>query len=130
MSFTVNIVERPGYLHFKVTGTNTEENVRGYLQQIHETCVARNCSAILVEENLEGPTLSTLQIFQIASEGSVRSRFLVRRAAYVDINPEHAPADTQFVETVAVNRGMNVRVFATVPEAEAWLSSSAQAQPA
>ena len=128
MPFTLTILDKPGYLHFKVAGENTEENVRDYLRQIHDTCVARNCTMLLVEENLNGPNLSTLQMFQLAAEGSARSRSILRRVAYVDTNPEHAAADTQFVETVAVNRGMNVRAFATVPEAEAWLTSATRSQ--
>jgi hypothetical protein len=39
----------------------------------------------------------------------------------VDTNPEHSAADNRFIEDVAVNRGMNVRAFATVGEAEEWL---------
>jgi hypothetical protein len=41
--------------------------------------------------------------------------------AYVDINPEHDLGEMKFSENVAVNRGISVRVFATVQEAEAWL---------
>ena len=122
MAFDLSIIERPGYLHFKVTGENSEASVRGYLQKIHETCVARQCTVALVEEHLRGPNLNTLQMFQIASEGSVRSRAIVQKIAYVDTNPEHAFEDTQFVEDVAVNRGMNVRAFRTVSDAEKWLS--------
>lgn len=124
MAFDLTIVERPGYLHFKVTGENSEAAVRGYLQKIHETCVARQCTTALVEEHLRGPNLNTLQMFQIASEGSERSRSIVRKIAYVDTNPEHAFEDTKFVEDVAVNRGMNVRTFETVAEAERWLKGS------
>ncbi len=124
MTYHMSTLERPGYLHFKVTGDNSADNVRDYLQAIHDACVERKCSVLLVEEHLDGPNLSTLQMFQIASEGSVRSRSVVKRAAYVDTNREHAAADTQFVETVAVNRGMNVRAFATVAEAEAWLTAA------
>ncbi len=65
------------------------------------------------------------QMFQIANEGSQRSRTLIRKIAYVDTNPEHDFADTKFVEDVAVNRGMNVRAFRTVGEAEAWLNERA-----
>ena len=43
------------------------------------------------------------------------------RIAYVDVNPEHPTAHMQFAETVAVNRGMNIRMFATVAEAEEWV---------
>ncbi|HVP73108.1 MAG TPA: hypothetical protein VMS30_05170 [Phycisphaerales bacterium] len=126
MTFTLSIIERPGYLHFKVTGENSEASVRGYLQKVHDTCIARQCPTILVEENLRGPTLGTLPMFRIASEGSVRSRLIVRKIAYVDTNPEHAFEDTKFVEDVAVNRGMNVRAFETVAEAEQWLMQEGQ----
>jgi hypothetical protein len=47
----------------------------------------------------------------------------VRRVAYVDLNPEHSAANMEFAKTVAGNRGLDVRVFATVAEAEAWLRS-------
>lgn len=121
MAFQLAIVERPGYLHFKVTGENSEQAVRDYLFRVHTTCVERKCEAILVEEHLTGPNPGTLQMFQIASEGAARSRLLIKRVAYVDTNPEHPADDTKFVENVAVNRGMNVRVFATVAQAERWL---------
>ena len=114
MAFKLTILERPGYLHFKVTGVNSAAAVRGYLQQVHDTCVARECTVALVEEHLDGPNLNTLQMFQLANEGSVRSRTVVRKIAYVDTNAEHAFEDTKFVENVAVNRGMNVRAFQTV----------------
>ena len=120
MTFTLSINERPDYLHFKVTGENSEASVRGYLQKAHDMCIARQRQRPLVEEHLRGLQLGTLQMFQIASEGSVRSRSIVRKIAYVDTNPEHAFDDTKFVEDVAVNRGMNVRAFRTVAEAEQW----------
>ena len=123
MTFTVSIIECPGYLHFKVDGENSEASVRGYLQRVHETCVQQQCATALVEEHLRGPTLNTLQIFKIASEGSVRSRSIVTRIAYVDTNPQHPFADTKFVEDVAVNRGMNVRAFKTLAEAREWLTN-------
>lgn len=126
MAFRLTILERPGYLHFKVTGVNSAKAVREYLQQIHDACVERECSTALVEEHLDGPNLNTLQMFQLANEGSVRSRTIVRKVAYVDTNPEHPFEDTKFVENVAVNRGMNVRAFRTVAEAEAWLCASPQ----
>jgi len=39
----------------------------------------------------------------------------------VDTNPEHDFLDMQFAETVAVTRGINIRMFESPPEAEAWL---------
>jgi hypothetical protein len=47
------------------------------------------------------------------------------RLAYVDINPEHDPKAMEFAENVAVNRGIPVRIFATVLEAQVWLEDQA-----
>jgi hypothetical protein len=41
--------------------------------------------------------------------------------AFVDINPAHDLGEMKFAENVAVNRGISVRVFPTIQEAEAWL---------
>jgi hypothetical protein len=41
--------------------------------------------------------------------------------AFVDTNPEHDAARMRFAETVAVNRGVRLRVFPTVGEAEKWI---------
>jgi hypothetical protein len=43
--------------------------------------------------------------------------------AYVDINPEHNAKAMQFAEDVAVNRGVSVKVFLTIPAAEQWMAS-------
>ena len=39
----------------------------------------------------------------------------------MDVNPEHAKGRMLFAEAVAVRRGVNVRVFSTVADAEQWL---------
>jgi hypothetical protein len=45
----------------------------------------------------------------------------ILRIAYVDTNPEHDPKTMKFAETVATNRGVNVRVFSGLEDAEKWL---------
>jgi len=44
---------------------------------------------------------------------------LLKAFAYVDVNAEGELM--QFKETVAVNRGMTVKVFSSVDETEKWL---------
>jgi hypothetical protein len=74
---------------------------------------------VLIEEHLDGPRLGTLEVFEIASEGSARAFGMLEAIAYVDVN---AAGDLmQFAETVAVNRALPVTVFSTVAEAETWL---------
>jgi len=114
---------RPGYVHLSVTGQNTAANVRRILGDMLAACTQHGCSRVLLEEHLIGPSLGMVEAFEIVSEGSATARSLVQQIAYVDTNPEHDSSLLDFVETVAVNRGVRVRVFATVREAEAWLET-------
>ncbi len=123
MLYELTVRVHPTHLHFKVTGRNSYETVRRYLFEIYTICVKRNCSAVLIEENLEGPGLALAEIYNIVAEGSQRKGLPVHRVAYVDINPEHSSANMEFAQSVAVNRGLEVQVFATVAEAEKWLHS-------
>ena len=89
---------------------------------MREKCLEQNCFNVLVEENLQGPGLRTFDIFEVVKEASKNVHPQVFRIAYVDVNPEHNQVDLRFAENVAVNRGVNVRLFSTVAEAESWLS--------
>ena len=119
--YELSIQEKEGYLHFQVTGDNNFETVKNYLGAIYEECVQRQISSILVEENLQGPGLKVMDIFQIAEEGSLRAGSEIRRVAFIDQNDEHSYANMKFAVTVASNRGLNVRLFSSVSDAEEWL---------
>jgi hypothetical protein len=118
--YKLTIAQETGYLHAIVTGTNSEDTVRGYMAEIVRECVSRNCLRVLIEEHLEGPRLGTLAVFQLVSQGSERLRGKLRAIAYVDANA--ADNLMQFASDIAVNRGVPLAVFASVSEAKAWLS--------
>lgn len=121
--YSCTVESRQGYLHLSIRGENTAANVRRILGDMVAACAQHGCSRVLVEEHLSGPSLDTVEAFEIVSEGSTTARSLVQQIAYVDTNPEHDSSLLQFIETVAVNRGVRVRLFATVREAEAWLAT-------
>lgn len=121
MPFELSVIEKPGYLHCIVTGRNTVANVAAYLQELARECEARNCFRVLIEEHLAGPRLETWDVYQIVSEGSARNLARFEAVAYVDVNAEDDLM--KFAETVASNRGLPMTVFATVPEAENWLTA-------
>jgi hypothetical protein len=119
MSYVLTLHQKPTYLHAVVTGPNTRENVEGYLEDVQSECEARNCFRVLIEERLDGPRLETIDVFEIVQRGSDRAPGGLAAIAYVDVN---ARGDLmRFAETVAVNRGLPVAVFATVADAEKWL---------
>ena len=115
----------PTYLHLSVTGDNTPENVRRSLRDVIAACTRHGCTRVLLEEHFAGPSLGTVEIFEIVSEASRNAWPTVAQIAYVDTNPKHDPTMLGFAETVAVNRGVQTRLFATIAEAEAWLTESA-----
>lgn len=119
MSYQLTITPKGTYLHAVVTGRNSKENVMRYLADIRRECSARACCRVLIEERLDGPRLAIMDVFQIAAEGSSRAQGKLEAIAYVDVN---AKGDLmQFAETVAVNRSLPVKVFASVDAAERWL---------
>jgi hypothetical protein len=119
MTYKLTINQKPTYLHATVTGRNSKENVARYLEEIRSECTARSCFSVLIEERLEGPRLGTLDVFQIATDGSRKANWIFEAFAYVDVNAEGNLM--HFAETVAVNRGVPVAVFSTVADAEKWL---------
>lgn len=119
MSYKLSITQKPGYLHAVVTGQNSRETASRYLEEVQRECVARNCHRLLIEERLEGPRLGTTSVFEIAAEKSETAQGHFKAVAYVDVNAEGNLM--QFAETVALNRGLPLRVFSSVVAAENWL---------
>ena len=124
MSYKLTITQKPTYLHIIVTGQLSEENVLRYFEEIHRECTTRNCFRILIEESLDGPRLSVTNVLELVSEESSKSRGLFKAIAYVDVN---AVGDSmKFIENAAVNRGLPVKIFSTVTNAEKWLLNEAR----
>ena len=121
MAYDVKVMHEDDYLHVVVTGDNTPEDVAGYLEQIRRVCAERGSSKVLIEENLTGPQLRTVDVYDVVDAASKGVAPAIRSVAFVDTNLEHPFTQMEFAETVAVNRGVNVRVFRDVPAAREWI---------
>jgi len=121
MDYRLAIVERASHLHATVSGPNTRENVLRFLKEAYEACVARGKTAVLLEMDLTGPSLDTSSIFNVIAERSGDGARL-RKIAYVDLSLARDDGKARFAETVAVNRGVNVKLFRDVAEAQKWLA--------
>ena len=104
MSYELNFDRQPNYIHAIVTGQNTAETVVQYMTDIQSECKKQDCYRVLIEENLEGPRLSEMEIFNLVSKGSSAALGFFEVLAYVDENQQFAMS--KFAETVAVNRGL------------------------
>ncbi len=112
--------EQPGYVHATVTGTHSAKNALRFLTESFEACSRSGCDALLVEFNLSGPSIGTSSIFDVVSKRT-KEATRMRKIAYVD-SSERDLEKKQFAETVALNRGVNVRLFADMAAAQRWLS--------
>ena len=121
MNYKLTIEQKPGYLYAKVTGPNTRENGAAFLHEILKECQARNCFRVLIEDRLEGPQLSLMDVFMIVSHGAIEALGIIEACAYVYSNEKTRLM--KFGETVAINRLMHARVFQNVADAEKWLVS-------
>jgi len=119
MSYSAAFQDHPSYVHARYTGTHTPQNVLRFLQEAHDECVRRNGNALLLEFSSTGPNLDAASTYRVVAQRSVHGTKF-RKIAYVDTS-ERNPSGKQFAETVAVNRGANVRLFRSLDEARAWL---------
>jgi hypothetical protein len=119
MSYELTLYQKTTFLHVVVIGKNSRGNVTRYLEEVRTECVARGCVRVLIEERLEGPRLEAMDVFEIAANGSSGASAVLRAIAYVDVNASGEMM--KFAENVAVNRGVPVRLFSTVADAEQWL---------
>ena len=126
MPCSVAIEDRPNFLHVIVTGDNTPETLRTYTTEIPQACIKYQKLRVLVVVQLSGPELSMLDVFQGVATGSDNVVGLGMRVAYVDENPSHGRDSMMLAENVARSRGVAVRTFRDVVEAEQWLVSNEQ----
>jgi hypothetical protein len=117
--YQLKVEQKPGYLHFTVTGRNSPDTVTSYMQEVIQEVAARRCPRVLIAENLEGPRLGTMEVFSMVTAGAKRYHGVLEALAFVDLNAEGGVM--RFAEDVAVNRGIPVRVFRNVEGAEKWL---------
>jgi hypothetical protein len=120
MSYHLTLEEHPGYLHAAVTGTHTPENALRFLKEAREACTQRGYNAVLLELKLAGPSLDSTSIFRVIAQRSTDATGL-KKIAYVDASSRD-PEKMKFAETVAINRGVNVRLFQDLAQAKEWMA--------
>ena len=119
--YALTFESKGSLLYVTVEGRNSRENTIAYLEDIVAECGRRRCPYVLIEERLVGPRLGAFDVFDIASRQGRPLVEPIRAIAFVDV---HAESDMmKFAEDVAVNRGIPVRMFASVAEAESWLAT-------
>jgi len=117
VSYQLTIEERPTYVYARVDGDLNAANALRFLEEAYAACVRTGRSLLLLDMQLHGPDLNTTNVYEVISQRAADGTKL-RKIAYVPFQRSMA----YFAETVAVNRGVNVRLFESVAAAEQWIS--------
>lgn len=118
--FGLIIELKDDHLAARASGGRTRESVSTLTLQVFEAAVANQHSRVLVDvRGLKG-RLSTLDSYLVVTEvfQKLRGRGLLKAAVLDSKDPG---LRIRFIETVALNRGFNFRVFTSQSKALAWL---------
>jgi hypothetical protein len=127
MAMTFKVEVKPDYVSMLWEGAFESSDIEYFTTQLIETCKTRRCSKMLIDLREVQGTLSTMDRFNIGLTGSTKyfkakltGKILNCRFAAVGHVPLMDPS--RFAETVAVNRGVNVKSFTDINEALRWLT--------
>jgi hypothetical protein len=121
MSYSFSADVKQEYLHVRVSGENSPENVRSYMRQIHASAAMALIPSVLIEEKLEGPPIDPVEVYKLIRDASAETSPIIQRIAYVDLNPRRSEQNIELAVTVARDLGVNVRSFPSVEAAREWL---------
>ena len=120
--FKLTIEKQKDILHVKVEGQRTYQSLVKITEQIVEACRQNNTFRALVDVRAMGGKLTIWESFKLVTSCFARLRDwrVLKQAAIVD--REDARPRYKFMETVADNRGYNLRFFEDTDEAQSWLA--------
>jgi len=106
-------------LRVKASGKDDDlEDVQNYGIAIIQSAVSSGCTLVLCDETDLEYTLGTFDTYQAATFLAEHAPKISKTAIVCKL--QHM-SDAAFWETVAVNRGLQVKVFKSLQEAEGWL---------
>jgi hypothetical protein len=118
--YTLSIEAKNSHLFADVSGIRTRESVMAVTIEVFDAAIANGLSRVLVDVRAYEGRLGVLEVYLLVTELFQKLRGKgIKQAAIVD-RPQSATREW-FLETVAVNRGFNLRIFTEVEEARKWL---------
>ena len=114
----LKIIQSKGYILFDFSGEFNQEAGKQVIDAMVEACTQSQISRALLDcRNMTGE-IQILESFMVAKYG-VKMIGSISKFALVGREDQMFPDD--FVENVAVNRGINLKLFTDADEAVNWL---------
>ena len=120
MSYELSFRHEPNYLYVKAKGIRTVENIIAMSKDILAVRDKHGYNKLLLDVRQMTGGLSTADAYQLGTKDFQEHRRPGQlKASIVDL--EDNCERFQFMENVAVNMGLNLRIFSDVDEAMTWL---------
>jgi hypothetical protein len=119
MAITYTISKKDRYLLITASGKDDSlEEVESYGMAVIQAALINKATHVLCDERQLEYALGTFDIFESARFIAQHVPSLAKTAIVSGTNESQ---DVAFWETVAVNRGLHVKMFQDIDKAEAWL---------
>lgn len=123
MSIEVVLRVEPGYVWLQCTGTHSLSGMKGVFQAAMEAALQHSKDRILIDAcGVSGqvPFMDRYEASKFFAE-QVKERAPGRIRKVALLFPEPMVDPSRFGQTVAINRGLNAKVFSRMEEAVEWL---------
>lgn len=127
--YTIEITPQEQYLHVTVQGVYNLTNLKRLLTDIYAACIDNNMNSVLVEDHLTGASLDIFELFDLIILYSRKALSLRVKFAYVDIGSKRNKTVKAFAEQFSHIKGIEVKTFSKIEEAEQWLITSMRNVP-
>ena len=117
-SFTVS--DDGTYLLERVMGQHSAAMQRPVINELFSMIATTSVTRTLVDARQQHTPIGTMEVYRLWEELAPR----VPRGAKFAVVVGWAITGRPFIETVAINRGVNIRYFNDMDEAVAWLIGS------
>jgi hypothetical protein len=118
MSVQFQIEEMPGYLKARFIGAGATEEVERQFELLAKKCKSSKKNKLLLDFTEVPADISLVDRYELGKRTQVFAQYKCKVAAVCELGQNHS---TRFLETVAQNRWVNLRVFTIVEDAEEWL---------
>ncbi|HEX5080523.1 MAG TPA: hypothetical protein VFY40_00655, partial [Blastocatellia bacterium] len=118
MSVRLQIEDKPGYLKARFTGACAKEEVEQHFKSLARKCKSSKKNKLLLDFTEVPLDISLVDIYELGRMTLVFAQYACKVSAVC--KPERHDSQ-RFLETVAQNRWVELRVFTNVGDAIEWL---------
>ena len=115
----MSIHNKGSYLLIEFFGEFSVEAGKQCVDRMMEACLKQRQSRVLLDCRRMTGSMTVISRFQVAEYGAFSLDFLNRFAL---VNRDDVLLPDNFVENVAINRGMDMKIFTDFDAAEQWLT--------